>query len=357
MVMLSTTRKILAALVAIGLVIVGIIALFVLPAELIVFKAAPYQQALKSQDIYAQIPPLLASLATNDRQNNPGSGDIATNALARLNEQEYQQVFTIVTPPDYIEAQTNGLVSQLMDYLNFKSDKLSLIIDLNPIKAHLTGNDGIAISQIIVNSFPDCTADQLAILGLLVAQGSDMSQAPLCKPPQEFISAAYQLAQSALQDFASKMPDQLNLADSINSVENNNPSNGSSPQYLYATYQVFRWLFRSTLLIALVLVLILAVITFRSLRTGLAWIGVPAILIGLGGLVIVGLLFLSGSLVASSITDGIVSGVPEGFVTALTGAIQQVMNQFYLWSGVISVVVMVAGAGLAIVSRLIPPKA
>jgi hypothetical protein len=345
--MLSTTRKVLGTAVAVLFIFVSIPALFVLPAEQILFQPEPYLRALQNQNIYQDMPAWLAGEALNTGNN--GLGNSQSKVLAGLGEQGYQNIFSVLMPQDWLQSQTKALITHLWDYLNFKQDTLNLDVDLREVKTRFSGAQGQAISKEIVSSWPKCSMQQLLIIITQLGQGSNLADLPLCQPPQTYLPLTYQLVQMTLSGFTGALPDQLNLM-SLSPV--GDPTQSAAWQQDFQTYKLFRLGLRITPVVSLVLLLLMAIITFRSARTGLSWLGIAILLAGILGLVTAGILFLTGNWVDQQVVTAIFGGAPAGLTDAVVKAVQEVADRFYLWGAGVALITTILGLILVLISKL-----
>jgi len=348
--MLSTTRKVLGTVVAILFIIVSVPALFLLPVEQILFQPDPYLRALQDQNIYQQIPDWLAGMTLNN--GNKALGNTQTKALAGLGEQGYQNIFSLLMPQDWLQSQTGNLITHLFDYLNFKQPVLILDVDLREVKTRFGGAQGQAIAKEIVSSWPACSMEQLLAIPGQLSQGSDLANLLLCQPPQMFLPLTYQMVQTMLSGFTGALPDQVNLMSLISASPNSDPTQSAAWQQTFQYYELFRWGLRVSPVLALILLLFLAIITFRSARTGLSWLGVTILLAGVFGLITAGILFLSGNLIILQIVTAVIGGIPAGLTNALVKAVQEVADRFYLWGAGVALIATILGLILFVVSKL-----
>jgi hypothetical protein len=348
--MLSTSRRILATIVAILFIIVSVPVLFVLPAETILFQPDPYLRALKNQNFYQNMPGWLADMAVNG--GNSALGNTQSKELAGLGPQGYENIFSLLMPQDWVMSQTNNLITNLWDYLNFKQNTLNLGIDLREVKARLSGAQGQAISKEIVSSWPACSMQQLLAIVAQLAQGSNLADLPFCQPPQMYLPLTYQLVQATLSGFTSALPDQLNLISLAGSSPAGDPTQSAAWQQTFQSYKLFRWGLRLSPVLSIILLLFLAIITFRSARTGLSWLGISILLTGIFSLVTAVTLFLSGNWFLEQIVTAVFGGFSAGLTGALINVIKEVADRFYLWGAGIASMITILGLILWLLSRL-----
>ncbi|HMD90523.1 MAG TPA: hypothetical protein VKF38_15305 [Anaerolineaceae bacterium] len=349
--MLSTTRKVLGTIVAILFIIVSVPVPFVFPAERILFQPEPYIRAIQNQNVYQDIPGWLAGAAVNNGIN--GLGITQSGISASLGQQDYQKIFSLLMPQEWIKSQTENIITNFWDYFNFKQNALNLDIDLREIKTQFNGAQGQEISKEIISSWPPCSMQQLLAILAQTAQGGSLANiTTLCQPPKMYLPLADQFVQMTLSGVASALPDQLNLLSLTGEGATGDPTQTASWQQTFQTYKLIRWGLRLSPVLSIILLLFLAIITFRSTRTGLSWMGITILLSGILGLVTAGILFLSGDWLIQQIVTAVLIGFPAGLTNALINMIKEVADRFYLWGAAIALMAAILGLILFLVSRL-----
>lgn len=325
--MLSSFRKLIAWLSAIGLVIFLIPALLVPPVELILFRADSYQRALEAGGFYQALPGWVAGQMM-------GAGNV-------LGASQVQSATQAVLLKDEIKQQVDGAIQQVMDYLNFKSDRLDAQMDFSAAKARL-GQQQKALAQQIVSSWPDCSVQQLAGLALALASGQQPKEGLLCNPPEALRPAMVGLVGVSLQAFSAALPDQISLM-----AQPGANLLAQQVEAVYPAYRVGRTLMRLTPLAVLVLLLWLVLATLRSPRDMLAFSGTP--------------LVLSGATVAVLALAGLIFAATLKMESGLTGLMEQALllvgSRFGVWSLALGLAAAALGVTLTLVGRNLPEKA
>ena len=198
---MNPNRKILALLFAAFFIISAIAALFCFTLEWQAFNSASYKQAFTDQHLYGQMPSLLANVLADSMINDAN----ADPYLKALNGKELQNLIESILPPDEIKTLTDNALEATFDYLNGKSD--SAVISIAFLKKHLHAQDGVPIIKLILQSQPDCTAEQLLQMGLGLFSGNTI----LCNVPDELLGFVAPLVDAQWQSAISALPDQFNL--------------------------------------------------------------------------------------------------------------------------------------------------
>ena len=341
--MLSPARRILALVCAVALVIVTVPSLFVPPAEFILFQPAPYQQQLAKQNIYNLLPYWLAAITVTN------GGAAGQNALALMSKDALQSVYVQVLSPAWAKTQMDGLITQLWDYLNFKTTQLTLVVDLRELKSRLSAGGPDSVGGQILRSWPACNLDQLVKLGVVLASGllngSIPSDMPLCRPPDNMMPVADQLMQSAFSTFAATIPDRVDLVDYFKALPNFDQQQATLAK-IYTGYTIARWMGRFLPWVALFLLLAVIALSAVSWRTAFTYTGLPLLMAGILGILTALVLWILTSRVVDTLVKGMTS-VSDEMLMAGTLAFQQVFMLFLIWAAVLAIIV--AGIGLVAV--------
>jgi len=326
--------KTLAAICAVLFILTGVPVLILYNIENKAFRADTYKQAFENQRLYERMPALLAATLADTISQN---GNIPP-FLKELNAEEWQTTISAFLPPEELRAMTDQTLDSAFDYLNFKSN--SVTISLLPIKARLTGDAGVSIVKEFLQTQPDCTVQQLTQMGLGLLQGS----ITLCNPPEQALSFFEPFIQSQLQAITTTFPNEIALVPGTASGTPNDPR---------LKLQWVRSGINFSPFFLILLLLAIAVFAVRSLHDLLVWWGWPllitgalAALIALVGSPIVGwilqfliqtqgAIFLP-SLLASAIGETasavasqmLIPVVIQGFVLALIGLLMVLAGTF-----------------------------
>ena len=337
--MLSPTRRTLALICAVALVIVAVPSLFVLPAEEILFQPAPYQQQLANQNIYSRLPSWLAAITV------PSGTTAEQNALALMGKNALQSLYAQALSPEWAKSQVDGLITQLLDYLNFKTTPLTLIVDLRPLKARLSEGGPDSIGGRILRSWPACDLDQLLKMSDTLTNGlvngeipQDM---PLCRPPENLLPMSDKLMQAAFTAFADTIPGQVDLVDFFKANPNFDQHQATWVK-VFAGYTALRWTGRILPWIALALLVMLIALSAVSWRKTFTYTGLPLFAAGILGVITVVLLWALGSYVTDTLVKGMTT-VSDDMLKAFVLAFQQVFSSFLVWSGVLAVILAAIG--------------
>ncbi len=210
--MLSPTRRALALICAVALVIVAVPSLFVPPAENILFQPAPYQQQLANQNIYTRLPYWLAAITV------PSGTTAEQNALALMGKNALQSLYVAVAVPGNGEKPggwSDHPVVGLPKFQNYHGSPWCWICAHSRTGCPKGGLNSVGGK--IVRSWPPCDLEQFLKLGDEMANGlangvipPDM---PFCRPPDNLLPMSDRLMQAAFTAFADTIPGQVDLVD------------------------------------------------------------------------------------------------------------------------------------------------
>jgi len=332
---MRTVGNILAGATALLFIITGVLALFFFNIERKAFSSVTYKQAFESQHLYERMPEVLAIALSTSIAEAP-EVDIF---LKLITPEQWGASISSILPPEELRILADDVLDSTFDYLNGKTDAIS--ISLLPFKQHMAGPAGVEAVKQILRAQPECTAEQLTQMAVSAFTGGGLI---LCSPPAEALQIMSPLIETQLQVLSSVFPDQVTLFSSID----RDPSEDPRPRL-----NGIRLVMKLTPILPLVLLLVIALFTVRSLRDWLLWWGWPLLITG--GISLLTALFASPLLTwilrrliqsqgagfmplilattlaetAGAITRQILTPVTiEGFVLALLGRVMVVVAVF-----------------------------
>lgn len=330
-------------LVVLGLFLFTVPGLFALVGEQILFNPQVYKEALADLDFYERFPQILGETLA-------GSGDlllpgVGANLLGAMNANNYQEIIRLLFPPDWVMAQAESLIDQFWAYYNFETPELHLIVDFSAVKARLQSERDLQVVQTIVQGLPVCTQQDLLNFGLLALQGK-LDQAPLCRPPDQFIGVANGVVRELLRGAGSLAPGQVDLAVTLRLPVLLRAGRGAGAAGLtFQVYRAFRiigpWLPLGSLLC------LIGIIAWgrKTVLGALFWSGMGLLLSGFVALVTALLLVLWSNQIAPFLVARIFFSDLAVF-DLLVRLVQAVSNRYLLWVGGVSLAMTLVGAAL-----------
>jgi hypothetical protein len=176
------------------------------PAEYILFKPQPYLNALEQSGFYRNYPALMLDfIGAGGDLFVPGMGRAV---LGFLQAQNAENVLRFVFPQDWVSTQTEKTLRNFWAYYNYEARELNLSVDLLPVKAHLTGTAARTLISDTMAGWPDCSAENILQIGLLLLKG-ETDNLPRCRPPQLLENGMLGGLELGLQSFAQSLPEQV----------------------------------------------------------------------------------------------------------------------------------------------------
>jgi hypothetical protein len=198
------------------MVLAGIPALFALSLNASLLNADLYKNAIASQAIYDKLPVWIADLL----ELQPGTDtvtDVASSALAYMTGADYKALFQILIPEESFYRLTDNLVDQYWAYLQGESSRLVLYVDLSTIKSRIN-KASEEIARLVVSTWPPCQSQDVP----KPAPGQTSSAMQICQPAGAWLDITIGLAATAIRGNALYVPEQLNIASSIDSPDDAN---------------------------------------------------------------------------------------------------------------------------------------
>jgi hypothetical protein len=350
--MISQVRRAILMVLAVILMFATIPSVFTIPSEAYLFRPDPYQQAIRNQQFFQSFPGWMAELVVEgDLQ---GMEDMPP-ALQNLQYEEYEQMLRAVLPPQWLAAEIDAVIEEFWEYMNFQTNQLSLVINLDEPKNRLVGPGSDVVVQTIMNTWPECTPTELQGILQDMETGAAGSM-PLCRPPLEYRPAFVETVRSGLQIFSTMLPDRISLVELLEIVEETGEVRGLRFSDLFDTYRTLRGVMRISPLIMAVLMLLIGLFAIGRPRAFLTGWGGPLLIGGIVGMVIAVVLGLAGNLIAESLVRELTVTRPAGMFQALVAAVRSVVNRFTLYTSLSGLIAAVVGAGMFLFGRFYPGR-
>jgi len=319
--------KTLAGICAFLFVITGAAALLLFNVEQKAFSSETYKQVFRDQGLYQKVPALLASVVGNS--NN-------SSLLGLLDQSQLETVISTLVPPQQIETMTDEVLDSTFDFINGKTDEVT--VSLSPFKQNMVSEAGVQAFQKIIDTQPECTAEQLLQIGLgLLSSSSDGLL--LCKPPQEVMGLVTPMIGSQLQFIALGIPDRVTLvtADQL----------GANRDFR-RTLSIIRLFMVFSPILPVIFLLGIALLAVRSLNEWLRWWGVPLFLLGMLGVLVA----ITGAPIVQWMVNTLIaqSGfqLPTAILSLLPNIVGAVARQILNPIVIEGMIILVIGAGMSV---------
>jgi hypothetical protein len=160
--------------------------IIILPVNHTVFNPQFYISTIEKEKLIDQIPHLVAStlqsVSSKHASESASSDSGATNLFKNLNEEQVNMLISSLIPQGWIDNQINAATTSILDFLNLKSPRLQIRVDLIPIKMNLEGETGKNAVYNIMSVFPECTVEQIIQVAKKSIDSGNLLF-PMCRPP------------------------------------------------------------------------------------------------------------------------------------------------------------------------------
>lgn len=178
------------------------------PAEYILFQPTSYLSALEESGFYRDYPGLMLNFAgAGGDLFVPGMGQAV---MGFLQAQNSENALRFLFPEDWVRVQTEITVRRFWAYYNYETRDLNLVLDFQPVKAHLTGSAAKTLIYDTMAGWPACSAENILQIGVLLIKG-ETNALPHCRPPPLLENGMLSGLELGLETFASTLPDQVQL--------------------------------------------------------------------------------------------------------------------------------------------------
>jgi hypothetical protein len=299
---LSACSKSIAAVFAAAFVISGILVLLVFNIQNRLLDPDSYKVALEEQEIYTQLPTLVAKQIATSMTYNPcledpdqceGEGAPESNSgeeddgppayLKNLTQEQWESVLTQVLTPAWTQTQTESALDQLFTFLDSDDGTVSITISLVDLKANLSGQNGVNIVRDLVNAQPPCTEQLLDMLFDIASGDFTPDELLLCAPPESLFDELTPEIETALGAILQEIPDEAMIEQNLFGGDEDRGSQGEGPNPI-SSIRSIRLLLRFSPLLPFLFLGLLTLFGVRSLKGLLLWWGIPIGIVGLSAL-------------------------------------------------------------------------
>lgn len=231
---------------------------------------AIYKEAFAAQRLYERLPELAAaqvsaqlSYVPKDQEPQAGNAEGGAPAAFRsLGPAEWEVIVREVVPPDWLRAQTERALDQL---LADPPPTGPVLVSIAELKAHVIDGAGVRAYLTLARAQPACSAAEIA------AWAAGTGQLPRCRPPEDVLTAATPALQEGLVKVLGDLPDEVDLRGTTGPAPENGESGGG------LDLAKLRTIVRIGILAPLVPAVLIVLLVVRS-RRGLRWLGMPLLL-------------------------------------------------------------------------------
>lgn len=353
---MRTCARVLAALIAVLTALLLLIGLVGLCLRVTLFNPAFIEGLLLQEEVYARVPETVVELMF-EQMTREGTGEeggpvssepsegllVAAELEEKFGRPALTEFVAELIPPAWVQEQAERNIQALFDWLNGEGDYPDLALPLGSLAARVGGPEGQEAVRNLLAWLPPCGAGEEPF--------GDGDFFPSCRPPDEELDTALS---SLLPRLAESLPGDVSMAALLEEGD----IEAESLQGLHDLRRVFQafvaanWIVLAASLVLLLLVVVLAA---RSLDQLLIWAGLPPLAAGILGVVGMGILFLLGAgLLTSLLWAGVGESTPSPLLVDLVAsflgdAVRGVALYGLLITGAVALAGLVAVVGGALV--------
>lgn len=326
---MKNLTKGMAALCAILFIIVLPITLITYSAQQHLMQPVLYKTALEAQNIYQQIPDLLADeIAHTLSQAAPTeaatSGEQAlTELFQTLEEEDWRYILVTLMPAGWAQTETETVLDDLFVFMDGETENLDISLSLEPFKANLEGPQGELVLERLVDALPPCTGADLFNF-ILEALTTDSPTIPVCAPPAELLGENLETLQFLLPLAARQIPDTISFQLGVDDFEFPQTDSLAGPSNLVLLYRQINPAFQWSLIAGLALLVLIALLGVRSLRGLALWWGWP---LTLGSAVLLVPILVNRAGLSAGLTQLILERLPAVISPGISNLLEGVLHQ------------------------------
>jgi hypothetical protein len=322
--------KILAVILALTVVMTLPLAIMASDTAHVIFSPSSVANLFRERLIYSGMLRRLVAdaLSSTDflESHSPEEMNMG-QAFAELTSAEWDAILEVSLPEAWIEEQVGMLTADIMGWIDDSRPWPELEVDLRPIKAKLLRGGTKEIVEIVVDSWPSCSPEQVQ---RMQEESMRSGESPLlyCEPPEPFRGQLTEYATIALDEFIRQAPVVLSLRDDA-------PDMDAAIESLAfkENLRALRQLSYASWMIPIAFLGLIMVFAVRSWREVMQWWGIPllaaAILTLLGAFLVPAAGKALLQRVASGV-DGDVGVLQKIMADLMTGASEMIAGQVLL---------------------------
>jgi hypothetical protein len=144
-----------------------------------------YKETLVNQNVYEDIVPYIIPVLLENNQtelNSDESFSIDLNDIDQfMSVDDWRRVSNELIPAEWLQNQTESILDSINLIKQGDFSRIENVVDLSEVVERLQGTDGKLAAEIIINSAPDCSTQQINQLRQF--DGESGSTFPICNPP------------------------------------------------------------------------------------------------------------------------------------------------------------------------------
>jgi len=187
---ISSFAKGWAVFFAIILGLTMLLVLLSITLNFTLFNANYFKGILKKQGFYARLPQLAAESAIQTANGDVQSEEASSNVVTAMNPEQLAQLINTVLPDGYLQSQVEKNIDAILEFINLRTDELTIVIDMQPVKEKLLSPEGQEAIVGFINTLPECTEAEVRAILQSQIQAETSAEVPMCKPPESYIDTA-----------------------------------------------------------------------------------------------------------------------------------------------------------------------
>jgi hypothetical protein len=328
------------------LVFVGalILALFSLPVELVFVNTNRYLDLLDQDEYRAILPEIASDLVFNQLISKSSDNPV----LMRIfQETEIKSIIDDTIPADWLQTVFSSSLTQIFDFINFRTPYSAIEIDLGELKNHYLTNSNL-VAERIFQTFPNCGGEDLEAFTSTLSE-LQLDNVPLCKPSSVFQNTITQIIQATFEDSIKGIPENIKISGIF-------PFDKETQATLFNQYSFLRWGLRLMPLLAIALFISIAILLRRDRSQMLNWCGRTLVFVAIMMLILLTVLLIGFDQLIAMIINRYLTSVIPGFGNLLLKMAQDIGYQTLIWVIISAIVILGFGIMLQISAKWYKPK-
>ena len=333
----SFWRKLIAfifSVIVLGLVVPTI---FSIPLEFVVMNADTYSDLIQDDEILT-VGQEAFSAYIAQQLSQP-----ADNQSIPVIFSDPELLADVIQPfvtKEWVSMRLTDVVSQLLEFLNFKQPHGILRVDLTALKENMLTQREIIIGNILAN-FAPCDDSEIK---LLISGDLTISSIPRCNPPANIQDNVIQAISVYVEDYIYQLPQEyrLDIEQFINPDTQNTVVN----------YSIARWTIRLLPVLTLVVLILLAVLLRKNGNEMRRWMGRLLVTAGVVSIILIIILLIGSEQFTAVFINQNLSSDQEAFASLLLMVLQAVTYRTLLWMGVIAIGILCIGLLILFFNKL-----
>ena len=265
-----------------------------------------------------------------------GGGELKP-MFQNLSPAEREEILTTLMPPEWVDAQLDNIIYSFFTWIDNQSPVPRIAVNLIPFKEMLVNGELRHILDILIDSWPSCTTDEIEIMSQELMRTGQIP-IEICEPPEPYRSQVLDYAVAELGALIRGQPDKLAILDSLDTPRPEVIELKGQLQFMRSV-MMWSWFLPASLFG------VIMILSIRSMREIGQWWGIPLLIGGLLSVMVIGVVSAGrGDLIRDMLADFAPVGTPlyRAFEIVLLGIFVAVIRLAFFHA------LLITGAGLAL---------